>query len=289
MKKKGSRTADTSAAQRAYYSLYTSGPKVFDDPFAIQLTSPIWRFCLKNKWIVRFIERGYDWVKPMIAHHVARSRYVEECLEELVKKGFTQFVLLGAGMDSFVFRRPDLSEKLTVFEIDHPATQFRKRERMRKQGIAEPGNVRYIPVDFEKDSLAEKLTDAGFKSNEKALFSWMGVVPYLTEASIMSTLKDLSKIAVPGSELIFDVLYNSAFTQDKWTVTEKKLFRSAKRKGEPMITGYEPDDLKRILQETGFEVTDIISPDDFTEMWFAGKKERLKPWKYTYVARAKVK
>ncbi|NOX84753.1 MAG: class I SAM-dependent methyltransferase [Chlorobi bacterium] len=289
MKKRGSRTADTSAAQRAYHTLYASEPKVFDDPFAIQLTGPAWRFCLKNKWIVRFIERQYDWTMPIIGHHVARSRYVEEQLDKLLEKGFTQYVLLGAGMDSFVFRRPELSGKLAVFEIDHPGTQTRKRDRLKKLGIPEPRNVKYIAVDFEQDSLTEKLSETGFQADEKTLFAWLGVVPYLTEASILTTLKDIAKTVARGSELIFDVLYRSAFTQGKGTMTGRKLFRSTERKGEPMITGYDPDDLKRLLPETGFELTCVVSPDDFTNMWFTGRKDGLKPWKYTYVVRARVK
>jgi len=289
MKKKGSHTADTSAAQRAYHTMYASEPKVFNDPFAIQLTSFSWRFCLKNKWIVGFIEKEYDWIMPMIAHHVARSRYTEERLDELIKKGFTQYVLLGAGMDSFVFRRPELSAKLTVYEIDHPGTQAKKRQRMKKLGLAEPANVNYIPVDFEKDSLTEKLAGAGFNKNEKTLFAWLGVVPYLTEPAIRSTLKELSTLAASGSELIFDTMYRDALTRGKGTITGKKLFRLTEKKGEPMITGYDPDELKKLLPETGFQLAEVVSPDDFIDKWFTRRKDGLKPWKYVYVARAVVK
>ena len=289
MKKKGSRTADTSAAQRAYHTLYASEPKVFNDPFAIRLTNPFWRFCLKNKWIAGLIEHHYDWIIPMIGHHVARSRYVEERLDKLVAEGFTQYVLLGAGMDSFAFRRPELEEKLTVYEIDHPGTQMRKHKRIQKLGITVPANVKYVPVDFEKDFLSEKLLAAGFQTNKKTLFAWLGVVPYLTEESILGTLKDISKITVTGSELIFDTLYRSAFTKGKGTMTGKKLFRPTRKKGEPMISGHDPEDLKKLLPEAGFELTGVVSPEDFTRMWFNGRKDALKPWKYSYVVRARVK
>ena len=289
MKKRRSRTADTSAAQRAYHTLYASGPKVFDDPYAIQLTSSVWRFCLKTKWIVRLIEKEYDWIIPVVAHHVARSRYTEDRLDELVEKGFSQYVLAGAGMDSFVLRRPELSERLTIFEIDYPGTQSVKRKRIKKRGLAEPDNVKYIPVDFEKDPLTEKLKDAGFRRDEKTLFAWLGVVPYLTESAFRSALKEFSAIAAPGSEIIFDAMYNSALVQGKVTKTGQKLFRSAKKAGEPMITGYDPEDLERILPETGFQLAEVVSPDDFESMWFTHRKDGLKPWKYTYVARAKVK
>jgi len=288
MKTRGSHTADTSAAQRAYHTLYASEPKVFDDPFAIQLTSPIWRFWLKNKWIIRFVESKYAWAMPVIAHHAARSRYVEERLDAQMKEGVTQYVLLGAGMDSFVLRRPELSGKLIVFEVDHPGTQSRKRKRMKKLGIAEPNNVKYVPVDFEKDLLSEKLSGAGFRTDKKTLFSWLGVVAYLTESGIRATLKEISKIAAPDSELIFDTFYRSALTVGQETVTGKKLFRSAEKKGEPMITAHDPEDLKRLFSGTGFELIRVVSPEDLFSMWFAGRKDGLKPWEYVYLVCARV-
>ena len=158
-----------------------------------------------------------------------------------------------------------------------PKTEFKKIYRKAKT------------VDFEKDFLSEKLLAAGFQTNKKTLFAWLGVVPYLTEESILGTLKDISKITVTGSELIFDTLYRSAFTKGKGTMTGKKLFRSTRKKGEPMISGHDPEDLKKLLPEAGFELTGVVSPEDFTRMWFNGRKDALKPWKYSYVVRARVK
>jgi len=225
----------------------------------------------------------------MVAVHLARSRYVEERLDQLVDDGLAQYVLLGAGMDSFALRRPDLVDRLTVFEIDHPGTQNRKRKRLRKLGLSEPSNVKYVQVNFETETLRDALTRSGFDSGKLSLFAWMGVLPYLTQESIVSTFKSVADRAAPGSEIVFDALDRAAFTKGKDTPIGRRMFRAAKKWGEPMISGFDPPEINQLLTAAGFETLEVVTPEAFKELWFAGRSDGLAPWEYIYVVRARVR
>ncbi len=289
LKDRGSRSAETSAAQRALHTLHGRDPKIFEDPFAVELAGPM------GKWFIRprpmavwLFEKAFPWVMPMIAHHLARARYVEERLDQLTGEGLAQYVLLGAGMDSFAFRRPDLADTLTVFEIDHPGTQKRKRRRLGKLGWPEPSHVRYVAVDFETEALRDALMRSGFNSGQLSLFAWMGVIPYLTRESIVATLEDVAECATPGSEIVFDTMDRAALTKGKNTPGGRKMFRAAVRMGEPMISGFDPPEISQLLAVAGFEMLEIVTPEAFTKLWFEGRSDGLAPWEYVYVVRARV-
>ncbi len=247
-----------------------------------------------GKWFVRprpmawLIERAFPWMMPMIAHHLARARYVEERLDKLASEGLAQYVLLGAGMDSFAFRRPDLADTLTVFEIDHPGSQKRKRWRLGKLGWPEPSHVNYVAVDFEREALRDALMRSDFNSGQLSLFAWMGVIPYLTRESIVATLGDVAECAAPGSEIVFDTMDRAALTKGKNTPGGRKMFRAAARLGEPMITGFDPPEISRLLADAGLETLEIVTSEEFTKLWFEGRSDGLIPWEWVYVVRAKV-
>ena len=288
MRAKGSRTAETSAAQRALHTLHGHDPKIFEDAFALDLAGPVLKWFIGPRPMAWLIQKSFGWMMPMVAHHLARSRYVEERLDQLLDEGLGQYVLLGAGMDSFAFRRPDLVDRVAVFEVDHPGTQKRKRERLRKLGLAEPSHVTYLAVDFETEVLRDALTRSGFNREDLSLFAWMGVMPYLTEESIMSTLKDVVERAAPGSEIVFDTLDRAAFTRGKDTLIGRRMFRAGVRMGEPMITGFDPDEIRELLAAAGLETLEIVTPEAFRELWFAGRADGLAPWEHVYVVRARV-
>ena len=288
MKDKGSRTAETSALQRAMHTLHGQEPKIFEDPFALDLAGPPFKWVIGPRPIAWLLRPFSVWMMPMVAIHLARSRYVEERLDQLVDDGPAQYVLLGAGMDSFALRRPDLADRLTVFEIDHPGTQRRKRKRLRKLGLSEPSNVKYVEVNFETEALRDALTRSGFDKGKLSLFAWMGVMPYLTQESIVSTFRDVAERATPGSEIVFDTLDRAAFTKGKDTLLGRRSFRMAEKWGEPMITGFDPPEIRQLLTETGLEVLEVVTPEAFTDRWFAGRSDGLVPWEYVYVVRARV-
>ena len=288
MKDRGSRTAETSAVQRALHTLHGDEPKIFEDPFALELAGPLWKWLIGPRPTARLFQNAFPWVMPMVAHHLARSRYIEERLDQLLDEGLKQYVLVGAGMDSFAFRRPDLANRLTIFEVDHPGTQERKRKRLRRLGRSEPSHVRYVTVDFETGSLRDALTRSGFNREPLSLFGWMGVMPYLTEASIVSTLQGMANSAAPGSEIVFDTLDRAALDEGKASVSGRKMFRAAERMGEPMVSGFDPPEVDELLIAAGLRMLEVVTPAEFARLWFEGREDRLAPWDYVYVVRAQV-
>jgi methyltransferase (TIGR00027 family) len=186
--------------RRAAHQLYDAPPLVLDDPIAVTILGPH----------AAEVERtpGRDPAnKPrpfsigLRAFLVARSRYAEDLLAQAVQRGVAQYVLLGAGLDTFAHRNPHPA--LRVFEVDHPATQLWKRELLQTGSLPQPANLIYAPVDFERQSLADQLHGAGFDSTAPTFFAWLGVVPYLTREAFRATLRFVSA-QPPGSGLVFD-------------------------------------------------------------------------------------
>ena len=288
MRAEGSRTAESSAAQRALHTLHAHEPKIFEDPFALGLAGPTWRWIVGPRPMAWLFQKAYGWLMPMVGHHLARARYVEERVDEILNDGLGQYVLLGAGMDSFALRRPDLASQLKVFEVDHPGTQAWKRARLERLDHDEPSHVVYVGVDFERESLADGLRRSGFNRDIHSLFAWMGVIPYLTEESIAATLRDVATNAPSGSELVFDTLDRAAFGEGREKPVGRRMFAATEKWGEPLITGYDPPDLDALLAEAGLSLVEVRSPAEFTEQWFAGRRDGLEPWEHMYVVRARV-
>src|SRR5580698_8350642 len=187
-----SRTAQRAAAHRAVHQLIEQG-RIFHDPLAVRILGEDPR-TLEAAAVADPAQRG---MRMFIA---ARSRFAETAVAASVKRGVDQLVVLGAGLDTFAYRNPHAG--LRVFEVDHPATQAWKRQRLAEADIATPDSLTFAPVDFERVSLAEGLGAAGFDPAQPAIFSWLGVVPYLTEAAVFATLGLIAGLA-KGSEVVF--------------------------------------------------------------------------------------
>ena len=143
-----------------------------------------------------------DSLRPWRLFIAARSRFSEDALAASVAGGVRQVVILGAGLDTFSLRNPHGDQGVRVFEVDHPATQEWKRERLQQAGLAVPASLTFAPIDFERESLADGLKAVGFQADRPAFFQWLGVVPYLTRAAVSATLDFIA--GVPGSEVVFD-------------------------------------------------------------------------------------
>src|ERR1700722_824564 len=180
-----SKTALRVALRRAAHQIHDS-PVVFDDPIAVALLGPAYAEELRRTPLRD--DRPFS--IALRAFLVARSRYAEDNLRKAVEAGVEQYVLLGAGLDTFAYRNS--FAKLRVFEVDHPATQQWKRELLQRNHIAIPDSIVYTPVDFERHSLPEQLGFAGFDSQAPVFFAWLGVVPYLTLEAFRSTVSFLS-------------------------------------------------------------------------------------------------
>jgi methyltransferase (TIGR00027 family) len=206
---------------------------------------------------------------------VARSRFAEDALARAVARGTGQFVILGAGLDTFAYRNPYPEGTLRVFEVDHPATQAWKRRKLRNASIAVPASVSYVPVDFERDALADRLAAAGFDASRPAFFSWLGVTMYLTDEAFASTLT-LVAGSGPGGGVAFD--YGAARSHLAWTdrIALAWLSRRVASAGEPFRTFFEPDALVARLQRLGFARIEDLGRDGINARYFTGRPDGLQ-------------
>src|SRR5690349_19318846 len=193
-----SRTAMIAAVGRGGLRLEEMPPWVLDDAFAWLLVGPSWQELREGP---ASLLPG-QLVREASAAVCTRSRYAED---RLTAGGFAQYVILGAGLDSFAWRRPDLLRSVKVFEVDHPASQMWKLERVKDLALPLHDSQVFVPVDLEADSLRDALHAAGFDWGQRALFSWTGVAPYLTPPAITSTLETIARAAA-GSEVAFSYL-----------------------------------------------------------------------------------
>src|SRR6202046_5021943 len=191
-----SRTALRVALRRAAHQLYDGQPLVLDDPIAVPI--------LGKEFLSELHKTNTKLEKPfssaLRAFLVARSRYAEDMLSVAVAQGVTQYVVLGAGLDTFAYRNPH--PDLRVFEVDHPATQEWKREQLKTACIPVPATITFVPIDFEKQTLEAGLEHSGLDLNSAAFFSWLGVTPYLTREACMTTLGFIAKMP-PSSGVVF--------------------------------------------------------------------------------------
>lgn len=266
----GSRTAERVAERRAAHQLLDR-PLVFDDPLAVRIVQPN-------------AERTP--LDPYFrAAFAARSRFAEDELASAYANGVRQYVVLGAGYDTFAYRNP--LEGLRVFEVDHPATQTAKRARLAAAGIDVPPSMVFVPVDFATASLRESLDAAGFDGGAAAFCSWLGVVPYLEREAIETTLRAIA--AMPrGTSVVFD--YGCA--PESLSAVGRAVFaRMAERvaaAGEPWKSFFEPDDLSALLRDCGFSFVENLGPAELNRRYFAGRSDGLRIGEMMHMAKAVV-
>ena len=217
---------------------------------------------------------------------LTRGRYVEDTLEKVVGHGLKQYVILGAGMDTFAFRRPEMSELLQVFEVDHPATQTFKRQRLVDIGWEYPAQLHFVPVDFRRDQLAEALGRSSYNPRASAFFSWLGVTYYLSREDVFTTLGAIAGIAPPGSAVIFDYLDTDAFVIQKVAKNVRVMMETVQRLGEPMITGFDPDTLAADLAAIGLDLQENLTPGDIEERYFQGRLDGYHACEHVHLAQA---
>ena len=194
---KPSVTAMLMAMYRAAHLLWDDPPKIFEDTYALRLSGCDSEAALRAQ-LDQIDAQGARSTSPdfaltlrryLTATVVMRSRYLEDAVDQALGRGVSQYVILGAGLDSFAYRRSDLARVLRVFEVDHPASQVWKRTRLQQAGIELPPNLSLVPVDFEKRSLIDSLRMCGYRTDTPGLFSWLGVTMFLTSDAIFGTLR----------------------------------------------------------------------------------------------------
>jgi methyltransferase (TIGR00027 family) len=265
-----SRTALRVALRRAAHQLFDAPPLVLDDPIAIPILG----------LHARELERTPD---PAPGHKarpfsiglraflVARSRYAEDQLAHAVTRGVHQYVLLGAGLDTFAYRNPHTN--LRVFEVDHPATQQWKRELLAVSSLPTAANLTYVPVDFETQSLPAQLAAAGLDPTQPAFFAWLGVVPYLTLPAFRATLAFIAA-QPPGSGIVFDYGQPRAALPPLEQLAHDSLAARVQLAGEPFRLALTPRDAAFELADF-YDLEDLGTPE-LNSLYFAHRTDSLR-------------
>jgi methyltransferase (TIGR00027 family) len=217
---------------------------------------------------------------------VCRSRYTEDRLAERIRNGLAQYVILGAGLDSFAYRSP-LAGQVRVFEVDQPATQEWKQAALAAAQISIPDNVTFVPVDAEADTLADRLIHSGFDPSRPALVSWLGVTMYLAQDAIGHTLATIGNLA-PGTELIADYMLPAGLRDAAGDNYVDLVGPVAAELGEPWVTFLSPDDMSALLNKHNFGPVRHIRQHDAVDPALWNRSDALRPIDLTVLAHATV-
>lgn len=260
-----SQTARGAAAYRAIHQKLEGGA-IFKDPLASKI--------LDQETAATLDEIAANAsLRPWRLFIAARSRFSEDTMANCIACGVRQVVVLGAGLDTFSLRNPYADLGVRIFEVDYPSTQIWKRDRIRDAGLVEPPSTVFAPVNFERESLAQGLTRAGFKLDKPAFFQWLGVVPYLTKDAVSSTLKFISE--VPNAAVVFD--YAEPFQNypvERRASVMATAERAAKR-GEPWLSFFEPIELLQLLRGEGFNVIEDLGLPEIAERFYGVLKRDI--------------
>ena len=259
-----SRTALRVALRRAAHQLYDK-PLVFKDPIAVPILGSAYAEELRRT------PRERPFSIAMRAHLVARSRYAEDNLARAVASGVKQYVLLGAGLDTFTYRNP--WPELHVFEVDHPATQQWKRELLQASAIPIRQNLTYAPVDFERESLPEQLQQAGFDPTQPTYFAWLGVVPYLTLPAFRATVALISA-QPPASGITLDYGQPRSALPFLEQLAHDSLASRVQQAGEPFQLFFTPREIA--AEFSAFQAIEDIGGPEINTRYFANRKDELR-------------
>jgi len=264
-----SRTALRVAMRRAAHQLFDARPLVLDDPIAVRILGSHAEE-LEHTPGRDPANKPRPFSIALRAFLVARSRYAEDLLAQAVARGVAQYVLLGAGLDTFAHRNP--YPRLRVFEVDHPATQQWKRELLRSGSLADPPNLAYVPVDFERQPLADRLHAAGFDATAPSLFAWLGVVPYLTLDAFRATLRFIAA-QPPGSGVVFDYAQPRSALPWREQLAFDSLAARVHLAGEAFQLFFTPTKVASELAAF-YDLEDLGSPE-INERYFAARSDGL--------------
>lgn len=268
---KASRTAIRAAVFRAIHQLIDDEPKIVTDPVAVRLTEAS---------APGAIDEGMKTFSPperpdRRALFVLRSRFAEDELAVAAMQGVGQYIILGAGLDTFAYRQPSYAGALNIFEVDHPATQAWKREGLAVADVSTPTNLRWVPVDFERQTLPEQLAAAGFDGARPAFFSWLGVLQYLTLPAIDDMLHFVAGLPSPSTIVLTFALSDDALSDDDRRLKYQTM-QWAAGLGEPSLTFFRPDELHARLHGLGFARVSHLSAADVNARYCAGRRDGIQ-------------
>lgn len=261
-----SRTAQRVAVRRAAHQLWDH-PRVFDDPVALKIIGVD-----EAENLARSQPSDTAAGQYLRAFITARSRYAEDQLAEAVGRGTTQYVVLGAGLDTFACRNPFAG--LRVFEVDHPATQAWKRKQLEAVGIPVSPSLTFVPIDFEKQTLAQALDLSGFNADQPAFFSWLGVTPYLASETVLAILQWVISVC-SSNGIVFDYVAPRSSLGPLSRVAFDLLANRVAAAGEPFVGFFDPQQLVCDLKKMGFAFIEDLDAEKINARYFTGRSDDL--------------
>jgi len=263
-------TAVRTALWRALHLEVDAPPHVLDDRIGLHIAG------VDADWRQRPDMNEYA-TPGVRASIVARARYIEDLVTEQADHGVAQYVLLGAGLDTFAQRRPETASKITIFEVDQPGPQAWKRQRLAELGYGIPDSLRLVPVDFETTSWWDGLLANGFDATKPAVVASLGVSMYLTREATAATLSQSATLA-PGSTFAMTFMQPVELVDPGERDMHRATNAAARASGTPFISYYAPDEILAMAREAGFTAARHVSAADYTQRYFADRTDGLKPF-----------
>jgi len=263
-------TAVRTALWRALHLDVDAPPHVLDDRIGLQLAAP------DPDWRQRPDMNEYA-TPGVRASIVARARFIDDLVAEQADQGVVQYVLLGAGLDTFAQRRPEIASRITVFEVDQPGPQAWKRQRLVELGFGVPEWLRLVPIDFETDSWWDGLLANGFDANKPAVVASLGVSMYLTREATAATLRQSAALA-PPSALAMTYMRPLELVEPDEQAMHQATDAAARASRTPFISYYAPDDILAMARDAGFATARHVTAEDYTRHYFAGRPDGLRPF-----------
>jgi methyltransferase (TIGR00027 family) len=262
-------TAVRVALWRALHVQVDPPPHVFEDEVGLRLVAP------PEGWRGR--PDMSPFTRPFRASILARARFIEDLVAEQVGADVGQYVILGAGLDTFVQRRPELAARLLVFEVDRPGPQAWKRQRLVDLGFGVPSGLRFVPVDFEAgEAWAQRLTSAGFEPGRPAVVASTGVSMYLTRDAVAATLAQVAAVA-RGSTLVMSFMLPIELAEPELRPAIERAAAGARANGTPFISFFTPDEMLALARTAGFTNAEHVSAVALAQRYFAGRTDGLRP------------
>jgi methyltransferase (TIGR00027 family) len=268
------------ALLRALEQFQPASRRIICDPCAREfLIKPHFKLPARSRWLAKLVLRAMDvWARGAQEFLTARPRLADETAAEMAAEGLEQIVLLGAGFDTMSLRIKEALRNVTIFEVDHPATQAVKREVIGRIGA--PENLRFVAVDFEQDDFVEKLRQAGFATERRSLVVWMGVTYYLTAQAMARALSQIATLGAAGMRLIFDYMLEEVVDGTARNRDARGKARIAARLGEPWLFGLKPAEVGDYLATFDFGLLKDYDADELRARYCP---ERVAPMSYVRI------
>lgn len=291
---RASRSADAACVMRATESAKPEDERVCYDSYAKDFLSGIYSLILKSRLITRIGFAYGERMGPGVRNFaLGRTRCIDDYLRQCIEDGIKQLVILGAGYDSRAYRIDELKGSVNVFEVDHPDSQKIKIEKIRKICGSLPNHIIYVPIDFEKEKLGEKLLESGYDKNLKTLFIWEGVTYYITAEAVDETLTFVFNNSGQDSSIIFDYMFSSVVdgtsTLEEAITFQRRARRQYSRRGEPILFGIKEGAVEDFLGQRGFYKVEDFTGQTLKDIYFKGKNKDRLVARYFGIAHATVK